>query len=376
MKRKISDLLDSCRDPGMELVCDAPLSSQRIKELTMNKINHKRERKNRRTGFRVLAAAAVITALTVTAFAAENIAGWFRQYFEKQNGVPLTSEQIQFIEENEQLITEPQVQNNCTVELKSFLTDGQIAMMTIHVTAPEGMNITDAQIGNWSGNLDHAILQPIGETWSASGIDIYPPMDDGDGKDNTVDILCIMCGLIEGRERECAFAQGTMWKVLLEDVIVMCEDTEYLSQFEVDENGGIDLTWEQSQLAYPTYTLVDGVWEYELTITEGDFRAIELMEEPIPLTVEYKGYTTNHSITSMVLRSMTLTVFAEPFVNAFEMGSCTVVLKDGTEIEMTERGRQGIPAEDWHYTPFLAESPIPLDEVDYVMLCSTKIMVP
>lgn len=324
----------------------------------------------------IAAIIALMTTMTVTAFAAEEIAGWFKQYFTKQSDTPLTTEQIEFIEENEQIIEESQLQNNCTVELKSFMTDGQIALMTIHVTAPEGMNITDAQIGNWSSVLEHAIFQPIGETWNNSGIDIYPPMDDGDGKDNTVDILCVLSGLIEGRERECAFAQGTTWKVLLEDVIVMCEDTEYLSQFEVDENGGIDLTWEQSQLAYPTYTLVDGVWEYEFTITEGDFRAIELLKEPIPLSVEYKGNTTDHTVTSMVLRSMTLTVFADPFVNVFTPGSCTVVLKDGTEIEMTEQTRQGIAVEDWHYSPFLAESPIPLDEVDYVMLCGTRIDVP
>ena len=375
MKKRISHMMDYIHDADLELNQGTPLSSQRIKELTMNRITQNK-RKPRRTLYRVLVAAAVVTALTATVFAANNISGWFRQYFEKQTDTPLTSEQIEFIEDNEQVIEEAQLQNNCTVELKSFMTDGQIAMMTIHVTAPEGMNITDAQIGNWAGNLDHAIFQPIGETWSSSGIDIYPPMDDGDGKDNTVDILCVLSGLIEGRERECSFLPGTTWKVLLEDVTVTCEDTEYLSQFEVDENGGIDLTWEQSQLAYPTYTLVEGVWEYEFTITEGDFRAIELLEEPVPLTVEYKGRTTDHTITSMVLRSMTLTVFADPFVNAFPLDSCTVVLKDGTEIAMDDHGRQGIPAEDWHYSPFLAETPIPLDEVDYVLLCGTKIMVP
>lgn len=324
----------------------------------------------------LIAAVIALMAISITAFASEEIAGWFRQYFVRQSEAPLSPEQIAFIEENEQIIEESQLQSNCTVELKSFMTDGQIALMTIHVTAPEGMKITDAQFGNSFSHGEHYIFQPVGETYWASGIGIHPPMDDGDGKDNTVDILCELTGHTYERPRECAFMPGTTWKVLLEDVIVMCEDTEYLSQFEIDENGGIDLTWEQSQLAYPTYTLVDGVWEYELTITEGDFRAIELLQESIPLTVEYKGTFTDHTIESMVLRSMTLTVFADPFVNAFMPGSCTVVLKDGTEIEMTERGRQGIPVEDWHYSPFLAESPIPLDEVAYVMLCGTKIMVP
>lgn len=324
----------------------------------------------------LVAIIALIAAMTVTAFASEEIAGWFEQYFAKQSDTPLTTEQIEFIEKNEQIVAETQLQNNCTVELKSFMTDGKIALMTIHVTAPEGMNITDAQIGNWAGHGEHYIFQPVGETYWASGIDIYPPMDDGDGKDNTVDILCELTGHTYERPRECTFAQGTTWKVLLEDVVVMCENTEYLSQFEVDENGGIDLTWEQSQLAYPTYTLVEGVWEYEFTITEGDFRTIELLEEPIPMTVEYNGKSTNHVIESMELRSMTLTVFADPMVNSFSDGSCFVVLKDGTEIEMVPRAREGSEAENWVYSPFLAESPIPLDEVDYVMLCGVKTEVP
>ena len=112
----------------------------------------------------LIAAVIALMAITATAFASEYIAGWFKQYFEKQANAPLSPEQIQFVEENEQVIAETQLQNNCTVELKSFMTDGQIALMTIHVTAPEGMNITEAQIGNWAGHLDHAIFQPIGET--------------------------------------------------------------------------------------------------------------------------------------------------------------------------------------------------------------------
>ncbi len=39
MNRRISDLLDAYRDDSVELSGNTPLSSARIKELTMNKIN-------------------------------------------------------------------------------------------------------------------------------------------------------------------------------------------------------------------------------------------------------------------------------------------------------------------------------------------------
>ena len=52
--------------------------------------------------FVVLAAAVVaLMAITVTAFASEQISGWFRQYFGNQTDAPLTPGQIEFIEENE-----------------------------------------------------------------------------------------------------------------------------------------------------------------------------------------------------------------------------------------------------------------------------------
>ena len=79
MKKRISDLMNYIQDADVELDQDTPLSSQRIKELTMNKITNKR-RTHRRTGFRVLVAVAAIAALTVTVFAAGNIAGWFEDF--------------------------------------------------------------------------------------------------------------------------------------------------------------------------------------------------------------------------------------------------------------------------------------------------------
>lgn len=76
MKRRISDLLEGIREDTVELNTQTPLSSNRIKELTMSKINSEKKTHNtKRIAFRILVAAAAISLLTVTAFAAENVFG-------------------------------------------------------------------------------------------------------------------------------------------------------------------------------------------------------------------------------------------------------------------------------------------------------------
>lgn len=84
MKRNISDILDGYRDDSVQLELSAPLSSQRIKELTMNKV--KKTHMVRRLGTRLLIAAAIISLLSVTAFAAEqifNVGDTIRDMFQK-----------------------------------------------------------------------------------------------------------------------------------------------------------------------------------------------------------------------------------------------------------------------------------------------------
>ena len=53
----------------------------------------------------LIAAIISLMAVTVTAFASENIAGWFKQYFTRRSDTSLTPGQIEFIEEHEQVIS-------------------------------------------------------------------------------------------------------------------------------------------------------------------------------------------------------------------------------------------------------------------------------
>ena len=371
MKKRISDMMDCIQNPDVELNQQTPLSSQRIKELTMNNITNNR-RKPRRTGFRLLVAAAIIAALTATVFAAGNLTGWFRWYFEKQNDTPLSPEQIEFIEENEQLVTEPQVQNNCTVELKSFMTDGQYMCMLLGVTAPEGVKIEDVSIANFGGET--GILTPETDwTLVGTGQTMYIE-DDGDGKDNTANI--VFESMFEYEETEKPFDHGTVWNLHIEDLSTSCVDEAYLSQFEMVD-GAYVLSGEEAALAYQTLTLVDGTWEYQFTVNDGDFREIAIvLEEPISASTvvgvkpmedgSYVDAYSNVTITSIVLRSMGMTVHVADEYYAYSE-ACSVVMKDGSKVEL----------QSYWSNHYCSRTPIVLDEVDHILLADgTKIMVP
>ena len=329
------------------------------------------KRKPRRTLYRIMVAAAVITALTATVFAAGNF-GWFRQYFEKQTDEPLTPGQIEFIEENEQLVTEPQLQNNCTIELKSLMTDGQYMCMLLGITAPEGVKIEDFAIGNYGGET--GILTPAAD-WSlvGTGQTMYIE-DDGDGKDNTVNIVCE--AMFEYEETEKPFDRGTVWNLHIEDLTTSCVNEEYLSQFEMVD-GAYVLSGEEAAIAYQTLTLVDGTWDYQFTVKDGDFREIEIVpEEPIIASTavgvkpmedgSYVDAYEDVTITSIVLRSMGMTVHVADEQYAYSE-VCNVVMKDGSKIEL----------ESYWADHYSSRIPIVLDNVDHILLADgTKIMVP
>ncbi len=71
MKRRISDLVDGCQVHDLELKLPTPLAPQRIKELTMKKIDS--NYKPKRLSFRLLVAAAIIVALAVPVLAVSGI---------------------------------------------------------------------------------------------------------------------------------------------------------------------------------------------------------------------------------------------------------------------------------------------------------------
>ena len=165
MKRRISDMLDHYRDDTVTMEHTAPLSSERIRELTISKINQK-DKKGKRSGFRILVAAAIIAALSMTAFAAEEIIGagdWFQDILNAQ----LEKERIKAqLEENEEKVAslreavsagqlevvndlgrvfneQTQTSQGTTVTMHAAYGDAHILHLYFTVEAPEGTVLPD-----------------------------------------------------------------------------------------------------------------------------------------------------------------------------------------------------------------------------------------
>lgn len=168
MKRRISDLLNGILEDSVELNNVTPLSSSRIKELTMSKIENKKEKKQRtggrRIAFNILVAAVAISLLTVTVSAAEYIFGagdWFKSRMEQQieadkkmvqaeglDGVTVaeTISQGQVDVANalgesfrEQTITK----NGMTMTMTAAYGDARVMHVYVQVVAPEGTVLPD-----------------------------------------------------------------------------------------------------------------------------------------------------------------------------------------------------------------------------------------
>lgn len=219
MKRKISDMMDAYQGQPLETLNSTPLSSKRIKELTMSKIE-KKEKKGKRIVFRILAAAAIIATLTMTAFASEEIfdsGSWFRDVLNLQlqkdqdraDEYPVSTTvsdgQLEIINELSKGF-QPQTQESqgTTVTLQAAYGDAYLLQLLLHVEAPEGTVLpdgilydfydfnayTDGEMGDWE-NLAPGAGAPY-RTISRQ-VDIEP-LPDENPTDNIKDFLVTIHG--------------------------------------------------------------------------------------------------------------------------------------------------------------------------------------
>lgn len=195
MKRTVSDLLDSYRDDTVELELRAPLSSQRIKELTMSKV--KKIHKVRRFGVRLLVAAAIISALTMTAFAAEtifNAGDIIRSLFRGD----INDSQVEVMNElggsfQPQTVTS----EGTTMTLAAAYGDTNTLYLYFQVEGPEGTVLPDGIIYDFYDYNDenwNVVEIPKGERYDEINgvfIDIEPLPDD-DPEDNRKEFYVTM----------------------------------------------------------------------------------------------------------------------------------------------------------------------------------------
>jgi len=337
----------------------------------------------------VLAAAVIaLMAITVTAFASGQISGWFRQYFSNQVELPLTPGQIEFIEQNELLVSDKQERNGWSVELRSAISDGSKGLIILGITAPEDI---DLQTHYTEDGTAFSRLNMV-EDWKRPVI--YPAgieedvitwffMDDGDGLQHTENFIIEVQPKPDGGLRN-PFDSANQWKVVLNDLTRITDDVELLKEISNDLG---EYCYEGD--ISTTEVLLEGDWEFSFHFRPENAgeESRELLISPVITKGQvYKRYGSGDGAYSYVLEDVTVTsvtlsplsaVITYDFSGlypAFEWDDCHIyaVMKDSSRILLEDNWSR------WDgYNVLKARSPIPLDEVDHILLADgTKITVP
>lgn len=365
-----------------------------------------------RTLRRPLLIAALITlALLLVGCTVAYVNGWFTDFFASRSEEPLSSEQVEFIQEHEQIIAEAQTKNGWTVELKSAICDGDTGYILFSVTAPNdidlegyhGQRYGEDRImpGNNSPYLPKRRALVVVSTGFAdeeknfmwqSGGGKGGWQEDHDGLQNTMDYLIGMRPekLYPNREMllEDPFGPDVEFTVRFDGFALEYENPEIRKKIDEKYAGMTDYMVEDEDLIglYNAQLLVDETWEFSVTFENEHPNSVELITEPVmtwalvtwKLDDEPTFYKTGTGLEAVKITSFLLNPFGaavtyefeEPVINAFieyqSMFGYTdrliyAVMKDGSQIPLHT---------DSVGTQLTAETPIVLSEVDHILLGS------
>lgn len=318
----------------------------------------------------LIAAVIALMALTATAFAAEEISGWFKQYFMQKSDALLSSGQIQFIEENEQIIQETQIQGDYSLEVQSVLSDQETVYVTLRVTAPEAF--PDPQKNPISLTVE--VYAPDGTLIGSSGAS---PANSEATPEGALDFVLDI--------RPASSILHDQWILRVQELTVLNHDREYeqeLLDTKYKDQSNILFTDEEAARIYQYSTLAEGPWEFTIDLTETtQISELEMISTPVTAKTCY-GFSPDGtpaleevSITSFILRPLGATIYAQSmgaldFTYDYEK-PISVVMEDGSQIRLLSSwGAMG----EQHLE---CASPIVLDEVDHILMPDgTKISVP
>ena len=238
-------------------------------------------------------------------------------------------------------------QNGYTLTLKGVETDGYVARIRLSLTAPEGTALPDT--GHLIFSEDTLVDENGIEAVGAFSIE---PVDDGDGKSNTADLLLIENRAMEGGSAP--FTAGTTWNLYLVDIVYSAWNAE----------SGIIRD-----------TLAEGEWMIPISFDDenGDYRELELVSDPITMEASVgwdtmgKDAVESFRVTSVKLRSQSISLTADvgekTYADFFFLnGNGTyVVMQDGTQVEvMNQALRQPIDPEQADYVLFADGTKLPV----------------
>lgn len=350
-------------------------------EYILDAHNGKTVRKHRKAAM-IAVAAAILVLLAGCVFAWH----WYDHYFSQKHQAPLSGEQLEYIHSNAVDYRERQSYGGYTLELKSTISESSTAYVTFQLTAPETVDLSPVWDIRSEDRLSFRGLLAKPENSTLPADLTYDVVDDGDGQNNTVNVVLQIRPMLEAGE-EPPFGAGKWCSIEFKEILYHGFDSEYAKEFTQKDQM---LTPEQSIKLHPETVLATGEWSFRVELKETDAGSRELLTEPV-FTVAMVSRTGDDSylpvdsvekvkLVSVRVSPLSMEITFEPpepaasfeglyldvsqavapGVNHSGYEEILLGLKDGTQIHFFQYdGAKSCAV-------LKADSPIVLSEIDYV----------
>ena len=380
------------------------------KAITPARNQHKAQSKRLSTKKIWLIAAVIALTLLLVGCAVAYANGWFQQIFSSQSETPLSSEQMQYIQNNEQIVGQSQTINGWTIDLKSTICDGRTGYLVFQITAPDDVDLEQylypptlddkrLSMGNYSANgkagYSYAIAS-IGTVdternfWYHDGGDW---ISDQDGQPNTV-LFCmtIRCEKIDPNKPmllEDPFGKDVSFRIRLLGITLEYTNRELQKEIE-EKHAGQDYIVDGEEAAglFCSDILTDEEWYFDVAF-DPDNQFIELITQPVSAQAKVwryadaKQWEAKDFLEEVQISSFRVTPFGanisyipkpdtvgiSPRLGENVDDTIYAVMKDGSRIKLDLTGN--------YDTVLQAETPIVLSQLDYILLeDGTKLFAP
>lgn len=357
-----------------------------------------------------LIAAVIALTLLLVGCAVAYANGWFQQIFSARSETPLSSEQIQYIQNNEQIVGQSQTKNDWTVDLKSTICDGRTGYLVFQITAPDDVDLEQylnpptlddkrLSMGNDSASRKAAYSLAVASIGTADSERNYWYLAsgdwvvDGDGQPNTV-LFCmtIRCEKMDPSKPmllEDPFGKDVSFRIRLMGITLEYKNQELQREIEEKYAGQTYIVdGEEAAGLFCSDILTDEEWNFDITF-DSDNQFIELITKPVFAQAKVwryadeKQWDTVDSLEEVQISSFRVTPFGanisyvskpdaigiSPRIGENVENAIYAVMKDGSRIQLNLTGNND--------TVLQAETPIVLSQLDYILLeDGTKLFAP
>ena len=352
---------------------------------------------NKKAGTRIfLIAAAITLSLLLMGCAVAYSSGWFQRVFSARSNAPLSADQIQYLESNEQPVGQSQGDLGWNIELKSTISDGTVGYLVFQVAAPSGTDLEQylnpptaaakhLTPGNYSYGKKAAYSMVIASIGSISQEQNYMYLDSGswlpddDGQPNTV-LYCmsIRCNKLypeKPMELEQPFGKDISFRIRFMGVCLDYINTAVEESIDAQYAGQeYFIDGEAVAGLFCADVLTDEEWDFEVTL-DADNQFAELINQPTTVQARVFYYADAEQSTaiakqeSISLCSFRVTPFGASVVFDLppDTNGASIFLDSGSQIyAMMKDGSRIVLLDD--RDKLLAQSPIALSQLDYILL--------